>query len=267
MRIESEQVVAPAFPGEAEWINSEPLELKECVARGPLLVEFWDFARVNSLRTLAYMEEWQRRYAPLGASVVGIHSPGFSLSADGDAVRSAVTRLGVERPVVLDPDYRQWHDYGNKGWPARYLWGPKGHMRYWHYGEGDYLECELALQAALQEFGCDTELPAPMDPVRPEDAPEARFEPQTADLALPADRARVRFSGEWQEGADWMEAQSSGASLSVNCRAGTAWAVLSGPGLDYPGCHEVAIDGDGSATVTAAEPGLRVHGVQFTPIV
>ncbi len=264
MKLESDQVVAPPFPEDGEWINTEPLVLKDCIARGPLLVEFWDFARVNSLRTMPYMEEWHRRYAPLGATVLGIHAPGFSLSADQDAVRAAVRRLGVERPVLLDSEYQQWHDYGNKGWPARYLWGPKGHVRYWHYGEGEYAECELALQAALREFGCEADLPGAMAPLRPEDAPGAALRAQTADVALPGDRERVRLTGPWNEGRDWLEAGDAEASLTVRCDAGSTWAVLSGPGTPYPGCHEIEIAG-GAVTVVAAEPGQRVHGLQFTP--
>lgn len=264
MRLESDQVVAPPFPDGAAWINTAPLRLEECVVRGPLLVEFWDFARVNSLRTLPYMEEWHRRYSALGATILGIHTPGYSLSADEEAVRAAVQRLGVERPVLLDSQYQQWHDYGNKGWPARYLWGPKGHMRYWHYGEGEYEACELALQSALREFGCAAELPGPVAPLRPEDAPGAALPAQTADIALPGDSERVELHGAWEEGRDWLEAGAAGASLGARCDAGSAWAVLSGPGAQYPGCHELAIAG-GVATVVAAEPGFRVHGLQFTP--
>ncbi|MBJ7348547.1 MAG: redoxin domain-containing protein, partial [Thermoleophilaceae bacterium] len=191
MRVSTDQVCAPDFPQNAEWINTVPLTLDDCISNGPVLVEFWDFARVNSLRTLAYMEQWHARYAPLGATVVGIHSPGFSVSGDDDSVRAAVERLGVKRPVLLDSHFTQWHDYGNKGWPARYLWGPKGHMRYWHYGEGDYAECEAALQDALREFGYEGDLPDVLPPIRPEDATGATMAAQTADIALPADRERV----------------------------------------------------------------------------
>ena len=42
-------------------------------------------------------------------------------------------------------------------------------------------------------------------------------------------------------------------------RAGGAWAVLSGAEVE-PGLYE----SDG--TVVAEEPGLRLHGFQFTPL-
>ncbi len=264
MRVESDEIYAPPFPRDATWINCDPLDLRELIERGPVLVEFWDFARVNSLRTLPYMELWHARYAPLGVSVIGVHTPGFSLSADTDSVRQAVRRLGVARPVVIDDEYAIWQEYGNKGWPARYLWGPRGHIRYWHYGEGDYEACELALQDALREFGHEGSLPEPLAPLRPEDAPGAVMQPQTADIVLPADAERVSIAGEWSEGRDWLEATAAGAALTARCDAGGAWAVLSGRGVEHPGCHEFAIE-DGGVTIAADRPGLRVHALQFTP--
>jgi hypothetical protein len=262
--VSSANVAAPEFPEEAEWINGDPLKLKDVRESGPLLVEFWDFARVNSLRTMPYMEQWHRRYAPLGATVLGVHSPGFSCSAHADEVRAAVARLGIARPVLVDNDYRVWHDYGNKGWPARYLWGPKSHIRFWHYGEGEYEATEIALQESLREFGYEGELPEPISALRPEDAPGAKLTPQTADIALPADIQRVVTTGSWSQGADWLVSGEPGATISADCDAGTAWAVLSGPEVEHSGCHELPIE-HGRVTVTSRDAGLRVHGLQFTP--
>src|SRR4028119_1108257 len=43
----------------------------------PVLIEFWDFLRVNSLRTLPYVTSWHARSAERGLRVIGIHAPGF----------------------------------------------------------------------------------------------------------------------------------------------------------------------------------------------
>jgi hypothetical protein len=45
----------------------------------------------------------------------------------------------------------------------------------------------------------------------------------------------------------------------VSFTAGSAWAVMSGDGVE-PGLH--ATDG----TVVADAPGVRLHGFQFTPL-
>ena len=84
------------------------------------------------------------------------------------------------------------------------------------------------------------------------------LEPQTADIALPADRDRLELVRDWSDGEDWIEAADAGAAASFGFSGGGAYAVLSGAGLE-PGLYE--IDG----TVEAESPGLRLHGVQFTP--
>jgi hypothetical protein len=224
-----------------------------------VLVEFWDFARVHSLRTLPYLRAWHERYTAAGLQVIGIHSPGYSFGRDPETVARAVERLEIPFPVVLDPELVVWRLYGNRGWPGRYLFDRRSLLRFLHYGEGEYLDTELAIHEALLEIDADAELPDPLDPLRPEDAPGAILEPQTADIVLPADRDRLELVRDWVEGEDWLEAADAGAAASFSFRAGGAFVVLSGGELE-PGLYE----SDG--TVTAASPGLRLHAVQFTPV-
>ena len=51
-----------------------------------MLVEFWDFCRPNSLRTLPYLKAWHERYAAPGLRVIGVHCPGFDASREEQAV-------------------------------------------------------------------------------------------------------------------------------------------------------------------------------------
>ena len=55
-----------------------------------------------------------------------------------------------------------------------------------------------------------------------------------------------------------MEAGETGATARVQYRAGEAHAVLSGS--VEPGLYET------EGVVTAEQPGLRLHGFQFTPL-
>ena len=179
----------------------------------PVLVEFWDFCRPSSNRTLPYMTAWHERYAALGLRVIGVHSAGFEPSSEPASVEAAVERLEIEYPVVIDLELAIWQEYENLGWPARYLWGPDGHLFEFHYGEGAYRETELAIQELL---GVQRE---PVAPVRPEDAPEALLEPQSEDVAGP-------YSGPYE--------------------AGAVWAVLDGDGVVRVGDRELAVDHPGA---------------------
>jgi hypothetical protein len=62
VRAPPDAIPAPPFPRELEWINVAPLRMDKQRGR-PVLVEFWDFCRVNSLRTLPYLKAWHERYA------------------------------------------------------------------------------------------------------------------------------------------------------------------------------------------------------------
>ena len=251
------EVMAPEFPPRLEWMNVAFLRMDRLLGRHAVLVEFWDFARINSLRTLPYLKGWHARYADAGLRVVGVHSPGYTFGRDPGTAREAVERLEVPYPVVLDPDLAVWRQYGNKGWPGRYLFDRRGVVRLLHYGEGEYRETEEAIQELLLEIDPELELHEPLDPLRPEDAPGARLAPQTADVALPSGRERLELVREWSDGPDWIEARDAGAAAIVHWEGGGAWAVLSGSVT--PGLYET----DGR--VVAQNPGLRLHGFQFTP--
>jgi hypothetical protein len=246
------EIYAPEFPRGLEWLNVAFLRMNTLMGRGAVLVEFWDFARINSLRTLPYLKEWHSRYADEGLRVIGVHTPGYSFGRDRNTVARAVERLEVPYAVALDPGYEVWRLYGNKGWPGRYLFDRTGKLVLVHYGEGEYADTERAIGECLVT---EVEL---MAPVRPEDAPGVLLEPQTADIALPADRDRLELVRDWTDGEDWIAAADAGAAASFSYSAGGAYAALSEGGVE-PGLYEV------EGTVEAESPGLRLHGVQFTP--
>jgi hypothetical protein len=254
------EAYAPEFPQALQWVNVAFLRMAQQIGR-PILVEFFDSARVNSHRTLPYLRAWQERYAEPGLlRIIGVHSPAYSFGRDPDVAVAAIEQMDIPYAVVLDPDFEVWREYGNRGWPARYVFDRRGVLRFVHWGEGEYDETERVIQELIAETDPEGELELPelLDPLRPEDAPGAAMDPQTADVTLPAERDRLQLTGDWSEGPDYLEAQAAGASARVQYRAGEAYAVLSGsvePGL-YPS--------DG--TVAAEAPGLRLHGFQFTPL-
>ena len=213
MRAPPATIPAPPFPTGLTWLNVAPLRMDKQKGR-PVLVEFWDFCRVNSLRTLPYLKAWHERYAADGLRVIGVHTGAVPPSRDEAEIAAAVQRLGIEYPVVIDMELEIWDFYGNEGWPGRYLWDAKGALFSMHYGEGAYAETERAIQALL---GVERE---PLAPLRREDEPGAELPAQTEDQ--PGD-----YVGPYE--------------------AGGAWAVLSGTGevrvgdrrfeVAHPGAH------------------------------
>ena len=231
------------FPARLPWVNVAPLRMDKQRGR-PVLVEFWDFCRVNSLRTLPYVKAWHERYAEAGLRVIGVHTGGFLPARDPGNVRAAVARLGIEHPVVIDADLEIWDAYGTQGWPARFLWNAELKLHSLHYGEGAYDETEAEICELL---GLPFEPPAP---VRPEDAPGVLLPAQTEDQAGP-------YSGPYEAGGVWAVLEGEGA-----VRANGREIAVDHPGayalLEHPHHTVGVLDLDGGAGVTC-------HAVCFTP--
>src|SRR5829696_8380623 len=120
MRAPEHAIPAPPFPRDLTWVNVAPLRMDKQRGR-PVLVEFWDSCRVNSLRTLPYVRAWHERYSDAGLRVIGLHAGAYPPSQDPALVREAVARLGLEYAVGLDVEFRAWRQFDVPGWPSRYL--------------------------------------------------------------------------------------------------------------------------------------------------
>jgi thiol-disulfide isomerase/thioredoxin len=235
-------IAAPPFLTHLKWVNVPTVRLDRM--QGPVLVEFWDFCRPNSLRTLPYIKAWHERYAADGLTVIGIHSPGFEPGHERQTVKDAVARLGVEYPVLLDPELEMWQEYGNQGWPARYLFDRHQHLFEYHYGEGAYHETELAIQELL---GIQREL---LEPVRAQDAEGAALKPQTGDQ-------EGAYCGPYEAGGVWAVLDGSG-TLRVN---GAELAVT------HPGAYALIEHERHTEGVLDLQPGegVRCLATCFTP--
>jgi thiol-disulfide isomerase/thioredoxin len=197
-------IAAPPFPVKAPWVNVATLRMDKQRGR-PVLIEFWDYCRVNSLRTLPYIKAWHERYAEAGLRVISVHCPGFAPSRDEDAVREAVARLGIEHPVLIDTAMQLWQLYGNEGWPARYLWDQEGMLYEVHFGEGGYAETEQAIGELL-----DIDVTA-VPPVHLEDDPGAL-------LVVPSQDQPGSWSGPYEAGGVWAVLEGDG-EVSANDEA------------------------------------------------
>jgi hypothetical protein len=268
VRPERDNIASPDLPKEIPWIGEEPKSMPVLTAGGPALVHFIDFAQLNSVRTLPYVAEWDRRYRDAGLRTIGVQAPRFPFGADAEVVGRGLERLGVGFPVAIDAERALWHAYGCEGWPSLFLWSLGGALSWFHFGEGEYLATEEAIQAELREQDVLQDLPAPLEPLRASDAPGAR---------VMAPSAEVFPGGSW--GRAW-SAGEDGEELVVPYEAGSAHATVEGEGelaieLDGVSLEPLAIDGpalyelaehpshQGHTVVLRPSPGLRIWSVSF----
>jgi hypothetical protein len=206
-----------------------------------VLVHFFDFSQLNSVRTVPYLRAWHERYGSEGLAFVGVHSPRFPFTQDYDVVAEAADRLGIGWPVVVDREFSVWRLYEPHGWPALFLWGRGGALRWYHLGEGDYQGTEEAIREALAGGnGGDHDWPPLLEPLRPSDAGDAKVIPPTPEL----------FPGGSTE-EPWPKGEAA-HELELTYDAGGAYAATDGEG-------EIAIrvDGDARDPVEVTYPGLQ----------
>lgn len=146
----------PDLVGLQEWFNSDPTTIGELVALNRVvLVDFWTYTCINCIRTFPFLKQWHGKYEDRGLTILGVHSPEFEFEKVASNVLAAVERYEMKYPVAQDNNMATWNAFGNRFWPAKYLFDTDGEIIYTHFGEGDYIETEAAIRAALEEAGYD----------------------------------------------------------------------------------------------------------------
>jgi cytochrome c biogenesis protein CcdA/thiol-disulfide isomerase/thioredoxin len=268
---------APEFQGISQWLNSKPLTLASL--RGKVvLIDFWTYSCVNCIRTLPYLKRWYETYRDAGLVVVGVHTPEFAFEHVPGNVESAVGSFGIDYPVALDSDYGTWTAWGNRYWPAEYYIDRRGHVRYAHFGEGDYGETEKVIRTLLAEKN----LPAPVSSSISDKTPQDVLTPETylgtdrlsslvgspvvegreATYTIPEviPQSSVAYGGRWLVERERIVA-GEGARLRLAYHARNVYLVL-GKG-DADGSVGVSVDGKHVKTVTVA--GDRLYTLVALP--
>jgi hypothetical protein len=238
------------------------------VATRPVLVHFYDLAQLNSVRTLPYLRAWHQRYSGDGLTMIGVHSPRFPFTQAHDVVTAAAKRLEIDWPVIVDPEFAVWRLYEPHGWPALFLWGRGGALRWYHLGEGDYAGTEEAIREELAGSGDGRDWPPLLDPIRPSDAPGAQVIAPTPEV----------FPGGSTE-EPWPSAEAD-RRLELSYEAGEAYAATDGEGaiairLDGEPLDPIPVTHSGLQELTSHErterhtlelepsPGLLIYSIQF----
>jgi cytochrome c biogenesis protein CcdA/thiol-disulfide isomerase/thioredoxin len=266
---------APEFVGTEHWFNTpsgRPLTLRQLRGR-IVLVDFWTYSCINCIRTLPYLEAWDKRYRKDGLTIVGIHSPEFPFEREAGNVEAAIAEDGIEYPVAQDNELRTWEAYANQYWPAEYFIDANGNVRYVHFGEGEYGEKEQVIRQLLAEAGDHVGQamsgahgiePSPgvttpetyLGVGRAERFTNAELSPGMHDFTAPAKLPPNEFAlrGPWRE--EFHSATAAGGSLELNFGARHVYLVL-GTVDGQPRRVRVLLDGK---PIEAAVAGADIHG-------
>jgi cytochrome c biogenesis protein CcdA/thiol-disulfide isomerase/thioredoxin len=288
---------APQLAGLTNWINSDPLTLQKL--RGKVvLVDFWTYSCINCLRTLPHVKAWYSTYRNRGLVVLGVHTPEFAFEHVPGNVEGAVRRLDIQYAVALDNDYGTWNAFRNQYWPAKYLIDRRGHLRYYHFGEGEYGTTEQRIRTLLGESAGMTPVAnrlsdnTPNAPLTPETylgyQRLARFAQRTiepdafTEYRFPKrdlKQSELAYDGRWKVTGEEIVA-GLGARLRLAFTARKVFLVLGGKGnvrvlLDGKEQRVVRVDGSRLYTLLSLpelregllelrfDPGVRGYAFTF----
>ncbi|MGF7151198.1 thiol-disulfide isomerase/thioredoxin [Sphingomonas zeicaulis] len=253
----------------APWLLTAP-DGRKSLRGKVVVVNFWTYSCINSLRAIPYLRAWGQRYGNDGLEVVGIHAPEFGFEKDPANVRRALAQLGIPYPNVQDNDYAVWRAFANRGWPGIYFIDAQGRIRDYQLGEGGFDAGERLIRTLLSEAGHDvSDVPlAPVDAKGVEaqadwpdlGSPEAYlgyakaagfaspdgFRRDTAHVYSPAaalSRNRWDLTGRWKIGSEYAVQESDSGSIRFRFHARDAHLVLGGAPDGRPVRFRVTIDG------------------------
>ena len=142
---------APEFPPGLTWFNvSEPLSFAKL--RGKMVIlDFWTQGCINCQHIIPDFEQLEREF-PDSLVVIGVHTGKYSEEQEDAAVAEAIARYGRKHPVVNDPDYVVWRQWGVRAWPTVVLIDPRGSVVGGRSGEGVYETFQPVVQRVYDEF-------------------------------------------------------------------------------------------------------------------
>jgi len=99
-----------------------------------------------------------RHLYPNELVIIGAHAAKFPTEKATENIRAAMARQGIQHPVVNDPDFQVWSQYGVRAWPTVVLIDPRGKVVAAQSGEIDADQVATLIQSLLREFDARHEL-------------------------------------------------------------------------------------------------------------
>jgi thioredoxin family protein len=234
----------PAFAAE-RWVNSAPLTAAGL--RGKVvLVDVWEYTCINWIRTLPFVQAWNRDYASLGLVVIGVHSPEFEFGKRAENIDRGIRDHGLMYPIAIDNQFGIWRSLGNDAWPAKYLFDSEGNLVKRWVGEGRYHEIESEIRRLLAAGNPGVRLPA----VSHEATAFARTgQPSYAGITnetyLGTDRRQpgtLTLEGDWRSERQYVELRKGTGKIVLPFTAGEVNLVVQ-PGPSGSAAVTVLLDG------------------------
>ncbi len=239
------------------WVNSAPLTAAGL--RGKVvLIDVWEYTCINWIRTLPYVQAWNRDYASLGLVVIGVHSPEFEFGKRAENIDRGIRDHGLTYPIAIDNEFAVWRALGNDAWPAKYLFDGEGKLVHRWVGEGRYDEIESEIRRLLTAADPGVRLPS----VSREATEFARTgQPSyggiTNETYMGAERREpgaVMLEGDWRSERQYVELRKATGKIVLPFTAGEVNLAMQ-PGASGNAAVTVLLDGKPVGEARGADVG------------
>ena len=126
-------------------INGKKVQLKNLLADGPVLLDFWALWCVPCLKEMPELNKIATKYKESGLTIVAVNQDSPS---DQSKVKPFVKQKRFNFVVILDEDKDLWDQFNVNALPTSILIDQTGHVVYTHVGykPGDQAEIIAALE-------------------------------------------------------------------------------------------------------------------------
>jgi thiol-disulfide isomerase/thioredoxin len=152
-------LIAPEF-AQGEWLNSPAPILLHALRGRLVLVQFWHYASLRSLRALDAFVRMAQRYAETDVRFILVHVPRFAFERETPLITAALQARSLHLPTQLDNDYGTARAFGVRRLPLTALVDEMGIVRYTSDDVLDELDHDV--HRRLVEAKRTVGLPAPL---------------------------------------------------------------------------------------------------------
>jgi len=143
-------MLAPEFPPDLDWLNTDR---KYAIAdlRGKfVLLDFWTYGCINCIHVIPELKRLEEKYPEL--IVIGVHSAKFVNERESANIEEAILKYDLRHPVIVDSEFKVWDAYSINAWPSFVLIAPDGEVLGKTSGEGIFERLDPVLPGLIGEY-------------------------------------------------------------------------------------------------------------------
>lgn len=148
----------PEFLEISRWFNAETPPSRNTLAGKVVLLDFWNYSNLRSLRRIEVLREWHSRYRLEGLVILGILTPEFEFEKEASLIPQVLKELKIEYPVALDTQFSMRRAYNPPTASAAFLIDGQGHIREVIGESMDYDHLEKTFQELLRQANPEFDL-------------------------------------------------------------------------------------------------------------